>query len=183
MPIDASDNALNIWQPGQFDLPPLEWDDILQTWRAEPTKGEDMDTQFLQAVDVARAYLERVIQRRQIKEVLKQKAAELYERSAGQSILVSDEYVPRSEFVQHEEVNMVVVPRFDDNPGWSAVGVQVSETEYLTRVRFPEAWAGLRDEELAAVSGIADAIFCHKDRYLFIARTKESAIKAAKTAE
>ena len=183
VPIDASDNALNIWQLGQFELAPLEWDDILQVWRAEPTRGEDMDEQFLKAVDVARAYLERVIQRGKIKLVLKEKAAALYESSSEHSILISDEYVPRSEYIQHEDVNMVVIPRFDDNPGWCAVGVQVSESDYLTRIRFPEEWAGLRDDELAKVSGIQDAVFCHKDRYLFIAKSKESAIAAARMAK
>ena len=185
VPVDASDNALNIWEPGQFDLRPLEWDDILQSWRAEPTLGEDADEQFLKAVDVAREYLLRRIQRETIKVSQKKAVADLYENTdeAGRAILISDTYVPRSEFVQHEEVNVVVFPReLDVSPGWVAVAVQKNEHDYATRVRFPESWAGLRDAELAEMSGFADAKFCHKDRYMFIADSKESAIAAAQLA-
>lgn len=181
--VDACDNAINIWAPGQFDLKPTEWDDILQSWRAEPTLGEDADEQFMIAVDVAREYLKRRIQREQIKLQQKNKATEVYTSTVDRRILVSDEYVPRSEFIQYSEVQMIVIPRFDDNPGWAAVGVQVSESDYLTRIRFPESWAGLRGQELSAVSGIADAVFCHKDRYMFVAKSKESAIAAAKQAK
>lgn len=186
VPVDASDNAINIWEPGQFDLKPTEWDDILQSWRAEPVLGEDPDEQFMLAVDVAREYLKRRIQRGKIKVKQKEMAAELYLETpaAERDILVSDVYVPRSEFIQYPEVQMVVFPREADvKHSWVAVAVQINEYDYRTRVRFPESWAGKRDEELAKVSGIPDAIFCHKDRYMFIAKSKDSAIAAARLAK
>ena len=182
--IDASDNAISIWQPGQFDLQPLEWDDILQSWRAESSTEEDMDEQFVAAVEIAREYLKRIIQRTTIKVGLSQIAAELYEAATEHSILISDVYVPRSEFIKHEDVNVIVFPRgLDSTPGWVAVGVQKTKADYDTRVRFPESWSGLNDFELAEVSGIKYAKFCHKDRYMFIAESKESAIKAAELAK
>ena len=183
VPIDASDNAINIWEPGQFDLRPLEWDDILQTWRADESVGENVDEQFMKAVDIAREYLRRVINRAQKKEEQKKVAIALYETSESKDILVSDEYVPRSIYIDYEDVNIVVFPRVQDGEeGWVAVAVQITEADYQTRVRFPEAWAGLRDEELAKASGFHDAVFCHKDRYMFIAGSKESAVAAAKQA-
>ena len=184
--IDASDSAINLWEPGRFDLQPTEWDDILQSWRAETSLGEDPDEQFMLAVGVAREYLKRRIQRGQIKLELKKKALEVYEATpaAERRILVSDTYVPRGEFIQYPEVEMVVFPREADvKKGWVAVAVQKNEHDYLTRIRFPEIWAGERDEQLASISGLPDARFCHKDRYMCITDTKESAIAAAQLAQ
>ncbi len=183
-PIDLIDNAIPVWERGQYDIAPFSWDGVLQTWRAEESRGEDMDEQFLEAADLARAYLKRKIQREQVKLEQKQKAQALYESSQEHAILVSDMYIPRSEFIDKEDVNTVVFPRAGDmGAGWVAVAVQVSKDSFQTRVQFPEAWAGLRDQELAHVSDIEDAVFCHKDRYMFIAQTRESAIAAAKLAK
>ncbi len=184
VPVDASDNAINIWDTGQFELAPLEWDDILQSWRAEDTASESMDEQFLHAVDFAREYLRRRIQRETVKLELSKKAKELYDSHHNDQIIISDEYVPQSEFIQYDHVNVIVFPReSEDQSSWVAIAVQIDKKDYATRVSFPESWGGLHHEELAKVSGIEDAIFCHKTRYLFIAKSKESAIQAAKLAK
>ena len=117
---------------------------------------------------------------------LKKKALEVYEATSvsERRILISDTYIPRGEFIQYPEVEMIIFPREADvKKGWVAVGVQKNEHDYETRVRFPESWAGQRDDELVSISGLADARFCHKDRYMFIADSKESATAAAKLAQ
>lgn len=52
------------------------------------------------------------------------------------------------------------------------------EERMQMRLPLPEAWAGLRDEELQRASGIAGAIFCHKGRFISIWQTREDALKA-----
>jgi uncharacterized UPF0160 family protein len=39
----------------------------------------------------------------------------------------------------------------------------------------PEAWAGLRDAELAAVTGVPDAGFCHNGRFIAAVKSYEGA--------
>lgn len=51
-----------------------------------------------------------------------------------------------------------------------------------TRKALPADWAGLRDGDLARVSGIAGAVFCHKGRFISIWKTKEDALKALEKA-
>lgn len=51
------------------------------------------------------------------------------------------------------------------------------ETEGL-----PVEWAALRDAELAAVTGVTDAVFCHPGRFIAGARTKEGALALARLA-
>jgi uncharacterized UPF0160 family protein len=50
------------------------------------------------------------------------------------------------------------------------------------RAKFSESWTGLRGSELATSSGIEDAVFCHKAGYLFVAKSKEGVIEAARKA-
>jgi len=52
----------------------------------------------------------------------------------------------------------------------------------VNRKNFPKLWAGLRDEELQNVTGVPDAIFCHRGLFLAIAKSKEGAIKLAQIA-
>lgn len=50
------------------------------------------------------------------------------------------------------------------------------------RKPFPEAWRGLRGRELADVTGVKTAIFCHMAGFFAAARTKEDAIRLAEKA-
>ncbi|OON63491.1 metal-dependent hydrolase [Massilia sp. KIM] len=51
--------------------------------------------------------------------------------------------------------------------------VGVSPDSFEARADLPQAWAGLRDAELAAVTGVADAGFCHNGRFIAAARSYE----------
>jgi uncharacterized UPF0160 family protein len=51
--------------------------------------------------------------------------------------------------------------------------VPVSPETFEARADLPAAWAGLRDAELAAVTGVADAGFCHNGRFIAAAKSFE----------
>ena len=53
---------------------------------------------------------------------------------------------------------------------------------FENRKDLPAAWAGLRDVDLQAVTGVDDAIFCHNGRFLIVAKTLEGARALAKLA-
>ena len=42
----------------------------------------------------------------------------------------------------------------------------------------PEEWAGLVDDELVAVTGVAGARFCHKNRFIMVFDTLEGLLEA-----
>jgi uncharacterized UPF0160 family protein len=46
----------------------------------------------------------------------------------------------------------------------------------------PEAWAGLRDKDLAEKTGVKDAVFCHPGRFICGAGSKQGALKLAELA-
>jgi uncharacterized UPF0160 family protein len=46
----------------------------------------------------------------------------------------------------------------------------------------PAAWAGLDGPELAALTGVGDALFCHAKRFLTVARSREGIERLAELA-
>ncbi|MFC5463022.1 MYG1 family protein [Massilia niabensis] len=51
--------------------------------------------------------------------------------------------------------------------------VPVSAETFDARADLPELWAGLRDSDLAAVTGVPDATFCHNGRFIAAAKSYE----------
>ncbi|WP_338770426.1 MYG1 family protein [Massilia sp. METH4] len=60
--------------------------------------------------------------------------------------------------------------------------VPVSPENFTARADLPAAWAGLRDAELAAVTGVPDATFCHNGRFIAAARSFDGALSMARLA-
>jgi uncharacterized UPF0160 family protein len=48
--------------------------------------------------------------------------------------------------------------------------------------KLPEDWGGKRDEELQAVTGVKDAIFCHTGRFIAVAKSFEGIMEMARIA-
>ena len=60
--------------------------------------------------------------------------------------------------------------------------VPATTDTFDARADLPEPWAGLRDEELAAVTGVPDAKFCHNGRFIAAAKSFDGAYAMAKQA-
>jgi len=60
--------------------------------------------------------------------------------------------------------------------------VPVDAESFDARADLPEAWAGLRDAALAAVTGVPDATFCHNGRFIAAAKSFEGVRALAKLA-
>jgi uncharacterized UPF0160 family protein len=60
--------------------------------------------------------------------------------------------------------------------------VPATTDTFDARADLPEPWAGLRDADLAAVTGVPDAKFCHNGRFIAAAKSFEGAYAMAKQA-
>ena len=65
---------------------------------------------------------------------------------------------------------------------WRLYCVRDNPHVFTNRKDLPKAWAGLRDEELAKATGIKDAVFAQRNRFMAVAKTREGAIALAKIA-
>ncbi len=95
----------------------------------------------------------------------------------GSAILVLDPYVPWHDHIADHH-RFVLSPAHDGS-GWM---VETVQDEYVPRCPFPEEWGGLRDEDLAQVSGVEDAIFCHRALFIGAAESKDGALTMAQKA-
>ena len=57
--------------------------------------------------------------------------------------------------------------------------VPATTDTFDARADLPESWAGLRDADLAAVTGVPDAKFCHNGRFIAAAKSYEGAYAMA----
>ncbi len=65
-----------------------------------------------------------------------------------------------------------------DGSSWRVVAIPPVEGSFDQKVSLPEAWAGLTDEALEEVSGIPGAVFCHKNRFIAVFKTRDGALAA-----
>ncbi|TFW00525.1 MYG1 family protein [Oxalobacteraceae bacterium OM1] len=60
--------------------------------------------------------------------------------------------------------------------------VPAAPESFVARKDLPAAWAGLRGEALAQVTGVPDAVFCHNARFIAAAISYEGALRMAQLA-
>ncbi|XP_011310450.1 UPF0160 protein C27H6.8 [Fopius arisanus] len=70
---------------------------------------------------------------------------------------------------------------FQDN-SWRVQAIPVGLGSFICRLFLPEAWAGLRDDELSKVSGIEDCVFVHSVRFIGANKTRAGALAMARKA-
>jgi uncharacterized UPF0160 family protein len=182
-PIDAGDNGVSLYKLNG-ETSPHELYNVIGAHA--PVWGSDQtdDEMFVVAVATARGILERNIAHAQASVSAVAYAKACYEAAKDKEIIVCGRSIGTGYFVEYPDVHVVIAPdeRINETV-WKAKAVATAHHTFVTRVSFPETWAGLRDDELAAVSGINDAVFTHKARFLFVSKSKESAMAAAKLAK
>jgi uncharacterized UPF0160 family protein len=152
---------------------------IISSFNPLWNENKSEQEQFFKAVDFAKKILVRQFAQRKAigAAYLEVKAA--YEKSDKQ-IVIMDRYAPWKNALLDTEALFVVFP--SNRGGFNAICIPVSDVENQPRVKFPEQWAGLEEEELYAVTGIKELLFCHKNLFMIHTKTVEAAVKAAKTA-
>ncbi|MCA9358995.1 MYG1 family protein [Candidatus Kaiserbacteria bacterium] len=183
LPIDAGDNGVNLYTLNDMQLAPAELFSVVSSYRPVWGSDESWDDAFMKAVAFAYDLLVRNID--QAKAALKQKefVQSVYEQALNKSIIELPMSVNRNAFVEYGDVKVIVYPSAsDEGERWKAEVIPKKYNSFENRVLFPLNWGGLRDEELAKVSGLSSAIFCHKACYLFAAWDREDVLKAAEYA-
>ncbi len=181
-PIDANDNGMNLFTGTIEGVSPAIISDIVSVFR--PTWKEesyDIDGAFLTLAKTAKVYLERMIVR--TKDALEASAfvEDAYARAEDKRLIILDGQYPAHETLEkYPEPLFVIGPRTDEK--WMVKTMNKEKNSFANRKDLPASWAGLRDAELAKVTGVADAVFCHNGRFLAVAGSKEGAIALGKLA-
>ncbi|TSC83607.1 MAG: hypothetical protein G01um101417_482 [Parcubacteria group bacterium Gr01-1014_17] len=183
-PIDAADNGVQLGNyEGALAFPYFMQNAV---FAFEPTWNEknlSLDAQFDEARKFAGVILEREIAHARDALLGEGRVRAAYKAAEDKRIIVLDEKYHWGDILgEKAEPLFVVTPDRGPSGNWRAHAVRVGPNSFTSRLSFPEAWAGKRDEELALVSGVPDAVFCHNKLFTVAAQTKEGAIALAKKA-
>jgi uncharacterized UPF0160 family protein len=94
-------------------------------------------------------------------------------------ILVLDRGMPWKNAVFAHDLPVIFAVSPASNGNWMVDAAPPELGSFAQRLPLPEAWAGLEGAALAAVSGVADAVFVHVRRFVGAARSRAGAIEMA----
>lgn len=101
----------------------------------------------------------------------------------GQLLFLKNGSLPWSSLVRHEMPTVLfVLSHSVAENRYMLHTVPTAPDNFIARKDLPAAWAGLQGEELAAATGVADAMFCHNKRFIAAARSYEGALQMARLA-
>ena len=182
-PIDAFDNGFDLVSNKYKEVSPYFIQHIFfsmePTWREEDLSHDEM---FFKSVSLAREVLSREIIQVRDAVLAEELVISIYNNTKDKRIIIIDKRYPFQYILNNfSEPLYVVYPRKTNN-WWGVKAVRQDPKSFNNRKSFPAAWAGLRDEELAKISGVPDAVFCHKGLFMAVAKSKEGAVKLAQIA-
>jgi uncharacterized UPF0160 family protein len=101
----------------------------------------------------------------------------------GRLLFLQNGALPWTSVVRHEMPKVLFVIGYDPTEQRHLLHtVPASADTFEARRDLPEAWAGLRGAELAAVTGVPDAVFCHNGLFIAAAVSFEGALALARLA-
>ena len=156
---------------------------IIDALNQPADEGDGFDVAFRGAVSFACAYLRGIIaavDKIERARVVVRAAMERAEQT-GKNVLFFDGYIswkqPYFENGGEEHpTEYVLFPGTDGS--WRILAIPPRLGDFAQKHPLPATWAGLSDEELEQASGIPGAVFCHKNRFIAVFKTREGALRA-----
>lgn len=182
--IDADDNGIDIAESKIKELGVFGPKTFISSWHPpynERTE-ENFYRGFLQAVEFAKGFLLREINRVKAKEEAREEFETFLKnkknilKTDSLKILILPKPLPWKDFLDEDNDFEFVVMERDDG-SWMATSVPVSKNSMKVKA-VKRSWLGLRDEELSKKAGVEDLIFYHKTGYILVGKTKESVLEA-----
>lgn len=183
--LDRADTGVAHGAPGLFGLSAL-MSQFNTTWDSRGDAAADEArslAQFRQAVAVMTTLLLAALDQQRAK----YQGAELVRGAqplfGGRVLQMPRGGLPWREVISKEmpEVLFVVYPDSSAQQ-YQVHVVTVEPHSFQARKDLPQAWAGLRLAELAEVTGVADAVFCHNGRFIAGAGSLAGAVRLAEIA-
>jgi uncharacterized UPF0160 family protein len=183
--IDELDNGISSHGPVVDDLLGLGRliGDFNPVWdRPGAASPQGGDGAFREAAILADGVLRRRVET--LRARLEADAAVLAAHAAGADprILVLDRGMPWKTAAFRHDLPVIFAVSPAANGNWMIDTMPPEPGSFAQRLALPEAWAGLEGAELAAASGVGDAVFVHVRRFVGAARSRTGAIEMARLA-
>ncbi|MHB0978186.1 MAG: MYG1 family protein [Minisyncoccota bacterium] len=182
VPIDAIDNGINLSTPSFEEIREYSIQDFLFSYvDSSRTDTKYLFETFMKLVNISKDLLVREIDSAKKVATGMKKVREIVEQTEEKQIIVFPEDLPWDRVLADiPEVLYVVYPR--KNGSWGVKSIRKKLGGFELRKPLPEAWLGKEGDALVEITGVPDALFMHKGRFLASAQSKEGAIKLAQIA-
>ncbi|HEX7888754.1 MAG TPA: MYG1 family protein [Ramlibacter sp.] len=140
---------------------------------------------FQEGMAIVQLFLERLVRRRIGQDMAAAQVRGAERLLAGRVLFLAKGGMPWTSVVLEEmpQVLLVLYPEADEEGQRFVLRtVPAGPGTFASRMDLPQAWAGLRDGQLAAVTGVTDAVFTHTKRFIAVARSFEGALRLAELA-
>lgn len=172
--IDAVDNGQDLYAVSDFGAMPFDISELLGLFNPLGDR-EEFDAQFVVAVDLATCILLRLKLKYETSLAAERDFVAAYQASPSKKYVVLDRFLPHGGIATKQtDLLYTVFPGATGN--WTIQTVRPEHSQFGSRKPFPESWRGLNGALLAEVTGVPDAVFCHKAGFIAAAETREGAI-------
>lgn len=181
--IDALDNG--VYPSVEYPIVAASFSSLISAFNPNWDEKKSPDEAFLEAVTFAQGVLSRAIETAESKARAKSLVDEAVAASEGQIIVLPrfapwQEYVLTSDDPKAVDALYVVFP--SNRGGYNVQAIPDAVDSFGNRKPLPEAWRGLREEDLQGACGVTDATFVHQAGFIGGAATLEGAMAMARRA-
>jgi uncharacterized UPF0160 family protein len=191
--LDMVDNGVHVTCPGLYGLASLlaQMNVSFVDFAGKGKGGEDFsvrpeelsDARFLDAMKLVKTLVTGIVRTKLSEELsldIVRKAPRVFD---GKVMIIDQQNVEWKRVVHAEFPDLVYIVYPSGRDGEYRVrSVSVHPTSFENKLDLPISWAGLRGQELAGASGVNDAKFCHKNRFIGVAGSRSGAIEMARIA-
>lgn len=179
--VDANDTGQQITQELIEGVHPMTVNAVIGGFNArwdEDLSAEEERERFDAAVNTARGILGREIGFAAAGSRAVHIVQDAIAAAEDPRIVLLPDNIPWKQVVATEapEALFVIYPK---RQGFGLETVPAELGTFENRRDLPASWAGLEDADLASVTGVDDALFCHSKRFLAVARSLEGAERLA----
>ncbi len=183
-PIDADDVGIELFTLNpNYDASPYLLKNAFKSFYPSWNEPDNFDEQFQKLIPFAQQILENEIRLARARFQAAALVEQDYAASKDKRIIVLSGGYPWKRILSEKPEPLIAIYPKKDLSSWGIQNVPLhDDATFESRFYFPEKWAGLRDQELEKISGVIGATFCHNNRWLCAATTREAAIALAKAA-
>ncbi len=149
-------------------------------WNDPAASGPEAgDAAFLEAAAFALGVLRRRVEAMRARHAAEAAVLAAHRSGADPRLLVLERGMPWKGVVHGHALPVLLAVSPASNGNWMLDTVPPEPGSFAQKLPLPEAWAGLPEAELAAASGVPDAVFVHLRRFVGAARSQAGAIAMA----
>jgi uncharacterized UPF0160 family protein len=184
--LDLVDTGVQVVSPGVAGLS-SQLALLNSTWLEErgldgAGKAQLQMERFREAMAMMQRLLQRLVMRRIGQELAADKVRGSERLLEGRVLFLAEGGMPWTSVVVDEmpQVLLVLYPESDEGGERFVLRTApAGKDSFASRMDLPKAWGGLRDGQLAAACGVPDALFCHTNLFIAVARSINGALRMA----